>query len=144
MNDLDLPRPARPRRIAIPAAALALLWLAMMIAGAGPVDGRLLAIGYAGDLPVIADVARAFTLLGEGPVLILISVAAAAWLLWRGRPKDGFVLIAVTLVGRALVQAQKHAIERLRPEDFDHLVSVTSPSFPSAHAGNSMIVYLTI
>lgn len=144
MTGLELPERAKPHRIAIPAAVLALLWFAMLTVGSGELDGWLLALAYGGDRPLVANIARAFTFLGEGPVLILISVGAAAWLLWRGSPRSGLVLIAVTLAGRALVQAQKYGIERLRPEELEHLVPVSSPSFPSAHAGNSMIVYLTI
>lgn len=144
MTGLELPERAKPHHVAIPAAALAIFWFAMLTVGSGPVDGWLLAAAYAGDSPVIANIARAFTFLGEGPVLILISVAAAGWLLWRGSPRAGLVLIAVTMIGRALVQAQKYGIQRLRPEDLEHLVPVSNPSFPSAHAGNSMIVFLAI
>lgn len=144
MTGLELPERAKPHRVAIPAAALALLWFAMLTIGAGEVDGWLLALAYAGDRPVVADIARAFTFLGEGPVLVLTSVVAAAWLLWRGSPRAGLALVAVTMVGRALIQAQKYGIQRLRPEDLEHLVPVSNPSFPSAHAGNSMIVFLTI
>jgi undecaprenyl-diphosphatase len=53
-------------------------------------------------------------------------------------------VIAVTLVGRGLVEAQKYGIARLRPEDEVHLVPVSTPSFPSGHAASSMIVYLTL
>lgn len=144
MTGLELPERAKPHHVAIPAAALAIVWFAMLTVGSGDVDGWLLALVYAGDRPFIADIARAFTFLGEGPVLVLIGVAAAAWMLWRGSPRAGLVLIAVTMIGRALVQAQKYGIQRLRPEDLEHLVPVSNPSFPSAHAGNSMIVFLTI
>ena len=47
-------------------------------------------------------------------------------------------------VGRILVETQKYAIARFRPEDEVHLVPVSTPSFPSGHAGNSMIVCLTL
>lgn len=144
MTGLELPERAKPHHVAIPAAALALLWFAMLTVGSGDADGWLLALAYAGHRPLIADVGRAFTFLGEGPVLILISVAAAAWLLWRGSPSAALVLVAVTLIGQALIQAQKYGIQRLRPEDLEHLVPVSNPSFPSGHAGNSMIVFLTI
>lgn len=144
MNGVQLSRRAQPHHVAIQAAALGLLWLAMMTAGSGAYDGRLLALLYAADRPLVRDVARAFTFLGEGPVLVLITVAVAGWLLWRGSPRSGLVLIAVTLTGRALIDGQKYGIQRLRPEDLEHLVPVSSPSFPSAHAGNSMIVYLTL
>ncbi|HEU5482496.1 MAG TPA: phosphatase PAP2 family protein [Sphingomicrobium sp.] len=131
-------------RVAIGAAVLALLWLAMLMVGAGPVDGRLLAAFYAGDRAAIAGVASVLTFFGDGPTLILIAVAAAAWMLWRGLPRHGLAIIAVTLLGRSLVDLQKYGIGRLRPEELDHLVPVSSASFPSAHAANSMIVYLTI
>jgi len=144
MTGLELPERAKPHHVAIPAAALAILWFAMLTVGSGDVDGWLLALVYAGDRPFIADIARAFTFLGEGPVLVLISVAAAAWMLWRGSARAGLAIVAVTMIGRALVQAQKYGIQRLRPEDLEHLVPVSNPSFPSAHAGNSMIVFLTI
>lgn len=144
MADLELPRRSRPRRAGIPAAILAGLWLAMLTFGAGPADEFLLATGYAADKPLLAAIARGITVLGEGEVMILISVAGALLLLWRRRPGLGLALIAVTLVGRVLVSAQKYAIGRLRPEDNEHLVQVHSPAFPSAHAANSMIVFLTI
>lgn len=144
MTGLELPERAKPHHVAIPAAALAILWFAMLTVGSGDVDGWLLALVYAGDRPFIADIARAFTFLGEGPVLVLISVAAAAWMLWRRSARAGLAIVAVAMIGRALVQAQKYGIQRLRPEDLEHLVPVSNPSFPSAHAGNSMIVFLTI
>lgn len=144
MTGFELPERAKPHHVAIPAAALALLWFAMLTVGSGDVDGWLLALFYGGDRPFMAEIARAFTFLGEGPVLILISVTAAAWLLYRGSPRAGLVLVAVTMIGRVLVQAQKYGIQRLRPEDLEHLVPVSNPSFPSGHAGNSMIVFLTI
>lgn len=144
MTELELPRRSRPRRAAIPAAGLAALWFAMLTLGAGPVDGYLLTTVYGGDRPLVRSIARALTFLGEGEVVVLISVAAAAWLLWRRRALSGLTLIAVTIAGRMLIWAQKYGIARLRPEDEVHLVPVYSPAFPSAHAGNSMIVYLTI
>ena len=123
---------------------LAALWFAMLTLGAGEVDTYVLTTLYGGDRPLLWSIARAVTFLGEGEVVVLISVAAAAWLLWRGRALSGLTLMAVTIVGRLLIWAQKYGIGRFRPEDEVHLVPVYSPSFPSAHSGNSMIVYLTI
>lgn len=133
------------KRPQVAAAGLFLtLWLAMLMLGAGPVDGILLGAFYAADNPPLARIARAITFLGEGEVVILISVAGALFLLWRGAPRLGLALIAVTMIGRLLVAAQKYSIGRLRPDEQGHLVQVFSPSFPSAHAANSMIVFLTI
>lgn len=144
MNELELPKRARPKRAAIPVAALAILWFGMLTLGAGPVDRLVLVSLYAGDVPTIASLAKAVTILGEGEVVVLISVAAASWLLWRGRARYGLALLAVTIAGRLLVWAQKYGIGRFRPDDEAHLVPVSSPSFPSAHSANSMIVYLAI
>ena len=144
MADLDLPERSRPKHAAIPAAALAALWLAMLTLGAGPVDGSVLGTIYLADQPGLAAIARAITSLGNGEVLILIAVVAALWLLWRRQAHLGLMLIAVTLVGRALVSAQKYSVGRIRPDETGHLVSVYNPSFPSGHASNSMIVFLTI
>lgn len=144
MNDLELPKRARPRHAAIPIAALAILWLAMLTFGAGAIDRVVLVSLYAGDRPAIAAIARAITFLGEGEVVVLVSLVAAAWLGWQGRARSGLALIAVTIAGRFLVWGQKYGIGRLRPEDQAHLVQVYSPSYPSAHSANSMIVYLAI
>jgi len=144
MDDLELGTKAQPRRVAIPVALLAALWLAMLTLGAGAVDGLVLAAMYASDQPLIASIAAGFTVLGDAPVLILVSVAAAAWLLWKGKPRYGLAVISVTMIGRGLVQVQKYGIGRFRPEDHAHLVPVNNPSFPSGHSASSMIVYLTI
>ncbi|QIL02805.1 phosphatase PAP2 family protein [Sphingomonas sinipercae] len=140
----DLPERSRPRRVAIPAAALAVLWLAMLMLGAGVIDEAVLRTLYAGDRPSIAAVARFLTFFGEGVVVVLLSVAAALFLLVRKHPRLGLALIGVTVFGRLLVWAQKYSIVRMRPEIEAHLVPVYSPSFPSAHSANSMIAYLTI
>jgi undecaprenyl-diphosphatase len=144
MARLDLPERSRPRHIAIPVVALAALWLAMLTMGVGGADSQLLALLYSRDQPSAAAIARALTFFGEGEVVVLISVVAAAWLLWQGRARSGLILIGVTLLGRALIWAQKYGIGRLRPDEEVHLVQVYSLAFPSAHAGNSMIVYLAI
>jgi undecaprenyl-diphosphatase len=144
MIRVDLPERSLPKRIGIPVAALAGLWIAMFTIGAGSVDSVLLAFLYSGDQPLAAAIARALTFFGEGEVVILVSVFASGWLLWRGRAQNGLILVAVTILGWLLIWVQKFGISRLRPDDHIHLISVYSPSFPSAHAGNSMIVYVAV
>lgn len=144
MPEAGVPRHAQPRRVALPAAGFALAWFVMLTVGTGSLDGHILRFLYAGDNPAVAAIARGLTMLGEGPVVILVSVAGAAWLLWLEQPKRGFALLAVTLVGRLLVDLQKYSIMRLRPQDEAHLVPVSTPSFPSGHAANSMILWLTL
>ncbi len=131
-------------RVVIAAALLALLWFSMLTVGARPADDAILRAIYAGGYPMLVGIARTFTFFGGAVFLIALGFAFAL-LLWReGRGRYGLVVIAVTLVGRGLVEAQKYGIARLRPEDEVHLVPVSTPSFPSGHAASSMIVYLTL
>lgn len=129
----------------VAAAALLIgLWFAMLTVGAGPVDEAGLDLYYAGGHPLLIAIARGFTLLGKAWVMIPIAVVAGALLIRQGRTRAGIAGVLVILVGRVLVEAQKYSIERLRPSDEAHLVPVSTPSFPSGHAGNSMIVCLTL
>ena len=144
MDEGERTRRARPHHVAIPAAILAALWLTMLTLGAGPVDGQLLGVLYAGDKPALASIARGFTFFGEPEVVIGVSVVMAAWLAWKHHWRRATAVLFVTLIGRALVSAQKYGIERLRPDEREHLVVVTNPSFPSGHSAGSMIVYLTL
>ena len=116
----------------------------MLTVGTGALDGAVLAALYSGDRPALAAVAHAVTFLGEWWLVIAISVAAGLWM-WVARGwRHAVALLSVTLVGRLLVTAQKFAIERMRPEAQDHLVTVSTPSFPSGHTAGSTIVYLTL
>ncbi len=131
-------------RVTVAAALLALLWFAMLTVGAGPADDSVLRLLYVGGHPPLVGIARGVTFLGEAAWLIALGVAFALFLWAKGRGRYGLIVIAVTLVGRGLVEAQKYGIARLRPEDEVHLVPVSTPSFPSGHASSSMIVYLTL
>jgi membrane-associated phospholipid phosphatase len=123
--------------------ALAAVWLAMLLGGAGHLDQRIYVALYAGHRATLLTIARVFTFLGE-PTLLIGASAAAALLLWRtGRGRTGLVLLAVTLTGRILSEAQKYWIARPRPGLEPHLVVVKTSSFPSGHATSSMIFYFT-
>jgi undecaprenyl-diphosphatase len=123
---------------------LGLVWLAMMLLGTGPTDHALLGALYAGSRPMLRSAAQAVTIFGNWQTVILVSIFGAAWLLYRRQRRSALLLLAVTLVGRTLVEAQKWGVHRLRPEDQAHLVPAKSLSFPSAHAANSMMLFLTI
>ncbi len=115
----------------------------MLTLGTGGADDNILRALYAGGHPAWIAVARAFTFLGNSLIGIAISIAGIV-LLWLLRRKQAAVAaMLVIAVGRVLVEVQKYAIARLRPVDEVHLVTVSTPSFPSGHAGNSMIVGLT-
>lgn len=122
---------------------LGAVWLAMMIAGAGEADRALLQALYVAGQPALRGFLQNFTLLGNWPAIIGISLAAAAWLALKHHPRTALMFLAITLIGRFLVEFQKIAVNRLRPDIIEHLVPVYSLSFPSAHAANSMILWLT-
>ena len=125
-------------------AALALLWLAMLLFGTGSLDREVLILLYAGGYPALIATARFFSFLGQPPVLIALGFVAAAWLWWRHWPGYAISVLVVTLAGRGLAEVQKFTIERPRPMIVPHLVNEYTPSFPSGHATSSMIVYLTL
>ena len=124
-------------------ALLITLWLVMMLAGTGPVDLTLLNAVYAAPRPELRAAASTVTLLGQWQAVILISVLAAAMLLYFRRVRSAVLLLAITLSGRVLVELQKIGVHRQRPE-LEHLVEVKSLSFPSAHSANSMILLLSL
>jgi membrane-associated phospholipid phosphatase len=131
-------------RFAAAIIALAALWLAMLVFGAGPLDRQIYELLYAGHRPTLAVFARAATFLGEPTVLIGAGLLCALWLWRTGRARLAIVLLIVVLVGRALSEAQKYEIARVRPDIEPHLVMVRTSSFPSGHAASSMIFYLTL
>ena len=136
--------PGRPMTTAIGVAALALLWLCMMLLGAGDTDRALLNGLYAVHRPALRAAAEFVTLFGNWQATVSFSLIAALWLLWRGKRRSALLLLSITLLGRALVSVQKVGIARLRPDDLEHLVPVKSLSYPSGHAANSMILLLSL
>jgi membrane-associated phospholipid phosphatase len=126
------------------AAALAALWLAMMLTGTGPADHMLLHALYAADQPDLRPWVIFVTYVGQWPMLIVLTLIGVLWLLYRREPRRALLLLSITLIGRALIDLQKFGIGRLRPEDQVHLVPVKSLSFPSGHSGNTMIVLLSL
>jgi undecaprenyl-diphosphatase len=128
-------------RLILAIAALTAAWLVMLLLGAGPVDREILLALYAGSRPFLVSVARAFTALGSWPVVVIASVAAAAWLAYKRRTSAGLLLLAGAIGMRLLVIVQKYEFDRLRPDEHLRLVEVSSKSFPSGHSANSMLVY---
>lgn len=84
------------------------------------------------------------TSLGSNPVHILITVGAAGLLIIKGAVKRAVLLVAAVASGGLAVTLLKNLFGRPRPELVEHLVQVQSLSFPSAHAANSALVYLTL
>lgn len=124
---------------------LAALWLAMyLLGGKGSVpDMAVLASLYAGDQPTLAGIARIVTELGGWRWLTALSALFALILFLRGETRRAWAFVAIVLSGRLMVEAQKWVSARARPDE-QHLVTVTSLSFPSGHSANAAIVYFTI
>ncbi|HEX6661722.1 MAG TPA: phosphatase PAP2 family protein [Sphingomicrobium sp.] len=131
-------------RFAAAIVALAAIWLAMLTFGGGPLDRQVYEALYTGHRPGLVAVARFFTALGEPTFLIAAGLAAALWLWWAGHRHLPLALAAIVLVGRALSEAQKYWIARVRPDVEPHLVVVKTSSFPSGHAASSMVFFLTL
>ena len=140
----DRPPPGAQWRFIAAMLLPAVVWLAMLIGGAGPLDRAIYEAVYAGRRPALLVVARVFTFLGEPTLLVGASVVLALWLWHRGRGRAGLALLAVTLTGRVLGEVQKYWIARARPDVEPHLVIVKTQSFPSGHATSSMVFYLTL
>lgn len=84
------------------------------------------------------------TALGGVSVLTLITGLAAGYLLAvRKRRTAAFLTIAV-VSGAIVSTLLKWGFVRARPDLVAHLVDVDTASFPSGHAMNSAIVYLTL
>jgi membrane-associated phospholipid phosphatase len=131
-------------RLVAAIVTLAGIWLAMLIAGTGPLDGAVYQALYAGHRPLLLASARLFTALGEPTVLIAAGAACALWLWYAGRGRMGLTLLVIALLGRGLSEVQKYEVARVRPALEPHLVVVKTQSFPSGHAASSMIFYLTL
>lgn len=124
--------------------ALALAWVVMFLFGGLELDTALLTMLHAGDRPDVARIARIVTELGGMRFQLPVIIAAAIWLAVRREFRSLAALIAITGGGRALVEFQKMQTDRVRPEDFEHLVEIQSLSFPSGHAANATMAWLTL
>jgi undecaprenyl-diphosphatase len=84
------------------------------------------------------------TALGSATVLLLVCAVVIAWLVLQRRARTALFVFAATAGGIALGGLLKLIYARPRPGLVPHLVDVTSSSFPSGHATDSAIVYLTL
>jgi undecaprenyl-diphosphatase len=84
------------------------------------------------------------TALGGTTNLTLVSVLAIAFMLLLGRYRHAVYMAAATGGGAIFGSMLKSHFARARPEVVPHLLEVHSLSFPSGHALNSAIVYLTL
>jgi undecaprenyl-diphosphatase len=84
------------------------------------------------------------TALGGGTVLTIVTVAAVAILLAHRLALTASLVAAAVITGTAGSNLLKLVFARPRPPLADRLIEVSGDSFPSGHAANSAIVYLTL
>ena len=84
------------------------------------------------------------TALGGGTVLLLAVLLAGGFLAVQRRWVTLALVVAGTASGSLVVMLIKGLVARVRPPLDERLVAVSSASFPSGHAANSAIVYLTL
>lgn len=140
------------------AGALAAAMLVTVVLGATVARGEALAIDRAimlalrdrRDLRVplgpvwLKQAMIDVTALGGANLLPVIVAAAAGFVALMRRWLTLALVLAGTISGSLAVGLAKAAVARPRPAVVDHLVEVGSASFPSGHAANSAIVYLTL
>lgn len=140
------------------AGALALSVLLIIVLGATIARGHqftfdraiMLAMREPGDLRVaqgpiwLKQVMVDVTALGGGTILTLIVIMTAGFLAIRRHWLTFWLILGGTISGSWAVGLIKATVARPRPVLFDHIVDAWSASFPSGHAANSAIVYLTL
>lgn len=110
----------------------------------------MLALRTSGDLstPIgpawLQGVMIDITALGGGTVLTMVAALTIGFLLASRHFLTAALVFGGTLSGSVAISLGKQLVARARPALVDHLVEVASASFPSGHAGNSAIIYLTI
>jgi len=87
---------------------------------------------------------RDLTALGSAPVLVVFVLAVAGFLAVRRQHHALGLLLVATVGGILLNNLLKDAFARPRPAAALHLTEVRSMSFPSGHAMESAIIYLTL
>jgi undecaprenyl-diphosphatase len=155
------PEAASSRRIPWPIvalAAVALLLLGLVWFGHAIMDDDvaefdravMLAMRVAGhpEQPLgphwLPSAVRDVTALGSTTVLTMVVAIAACFLALQRRWRSTLLVLAATILGSLAVTLVKALIARSRPDLVGRLMEEASHSFPSGHAANSAIVYLTL
>jgi undecaprenyl-diphosphatase len=84
------------------------------------------------------------TAVGGPTVLGLVVLSVVGFLLLQARYRTAVVVLATAASGEIANYAMKNVFLRPRPDVVPHLRDVTSTSFPSGHAMESAIIYLTL
>jgi undecaprenyl-diphosphatase len=84
------------------------------------------------------------TALGGPTVLGLVVLAVIGFLLLQARYRTAFAILLTAASGEVLNSAMKSVFMRPRPDVVPHLRIAYETSFPSGHAMDSAIIYLTM
>ena len=84
------------------------------------------------------------TALGSAVVLGLVVLIIAGYLLLEARYLTAMMVLATSISGELLNELLKRLFARPRPDVVPHLSSVVTTSFPSGHAMQSAVIYLTL
>ena len=132
-------------------AALAFLLLAAAVSGGSTaeVDAAILrAIRSATGGDAATGALRAmmldFTALGDSATLTLVTVAVTGYCVVARRWGRALAVAGAVSGGALLVAGLKLLFDRARPSIVTQLAPIHDASFPSGHAANSAVVYLTL
>lgn len=105
---------------------------------------RTLTEGNGGLLTWLRGAMIDLTALGDNNILTLVTLLAAGYLVVTRRRGLALMVLLAISAGIAASFGLKLFFARARPDIVDHLVTVQTASFPSGHAMNAAIVYLTL
>ena len=94
--------------------------------------------------PWLPYVARDITALGSNAVLGLITTLAAGFIALNGRFRLALLLFFTVTIGFLISSVLKDSFGRARPDLVPWLVTPHGSSFPSGHAMESALTYLTL
>ena len=92
----------------------------------------------------LEEVGRDMTALGGVAVLSLVTLGVAGYLLSIRKFHAMWLVLIATFGGLLISSGLKWAVDRDRPQVFEHRSHVYTQSFPSGHAMLSAVVYLTL
>jgi undecaprenyl-diphosphatase len=92
----------------------------------------------------ITGVLLDLTSLGGPTVITLVVLAVVGFLLLQTRYWTAFFIFTTAVTGEVVSYAMKSLFARPRPDVVPHLREAFSSSFPSGHAMQSAIIYLTL
>jgi undecaprenyl-diphosphatase len=84
------------------------------------------------------------TALGSATVLTIVVAMGCGLLLAMRHYATALALAGQVVAGTSLVRLAKVYFARARPDIVEHFTTFTNASFPSGHAANSSIVYLSV